>query len=78
MIQCKILSLENTTIYKEVKSIELPALRGKMQILQDHAESFIALNSGNLVIKSVDEDDKILKISGGECHVKDNNVIIIL
>ncbi len=78
MIYCIITSPEKTTVYKNIKSITLPAFRGITQILPNHAEAFMILKKGNIILKQLNKKDNNVQIASGECYVKDNVVKIIL
>jgi len=78
MINCTITSLKKTTTYKNIQSIVLPAFSGQMQILPDHAESFILLQQGNISLRRLNKESEVIQIMNGECHIKDNLVMIIL
>ncbi len=78
MINCTITSPKITKVYKDVQSITLPATSGQMQILPGHAESFIFLQEGSILLQQLNKEDEIVQNSDGECHVKDNEVVIIL
>lgn len=78
MINCTITSLKKTKLYKNVQSITLPASSGQMQILPDHAESFILLKQGNLTLQSPSKQEEIIQIQSGSCYIKDNAVTVIL
>lgn len=75
-MQCIIVSSKNKQKFKKVQSITLPAFSGELQVLPDHAESFIALRQGKIILKS----DKVntIPIENGICDIKDNIVTIIL
>jgi F0F1-type ATP synthase epsilon subunit len=72
-MNCTIVSPQKTRKFEQLKAVTLPAYSGEMQVLAGHAEAFILLKKGNIII-----DDKTVEISGGECHIKDDNIIIIL
>jgi len=78
MIDCTITSQKETTIYRNVQSIKLPALSGKMQILPGHAESFVLMRVGNIFLQQSDKQDKIIQIKNGEFYIKNDKVTIIL
>jgi len=78
MINCTITSPKETTIYKNVQSIILPAFSGKMQILPGHAEIFVLLRSGDVSLQQLNKQNKIIQITDGECYVKNDVVKIIL
>ncbi len=78
MINCSISSTEKTLFYENVRSITLPAFSGEMQILPDYAESFVLLNSGNIIVEKQNKQTETLKIESGECHIKNNEIKIVL
>jgi len=78
MINCTITSPKKTTVYKKVQSIMLPTFSGQIQILPGHAESFILLREGNISLRQLKKENKIIQNINGECHIKNNVVTIIL
>lgn len=78
MMTCTITSHQKTTVYQDVQSVVLPAFSGQMQVLPGHAESFILLRSGSLVLRQAARQDEIIQIVSGECHVKDNALVVVL
>ncbi len=78
MINCTITSPKKTVIYKNVHSVTLPALSGQIQILKGHAESFILLKEGVILLKYLNKESETIQNTNGECHVKDDIVKIIL
>ena len=75
-MRCIIVSSENKQEFEKVQSITLPAFLGELQILPDHAESFIALHQGKIILES--EKVSNIPIENGICHIKDNIATIIL
>ncbi|NOY35323.1 MAG: hypothetical protein GXP44_00065 [bacterium] len=79
MITLIITSPTETAVYENALSVSLPAFFGRMQILPGHAESFISLKKGDIVVKqSNSSEDKIIQIAGGECHIKGDRAAVIL
>jgi len=78
MINCVITSFKKTIIYKNLRSITLPAFSGQMQILSGHAESFILLKKGDIIIQKSQKKQDNIQILNGECYIKDDAVDIIL
>ena len=78
MINCAIAFPQKTIVYKNLQSIALPAFFGQMQILPGHAESFILLKKGDIIIQKSQKKQDNMQISSGECYIKDNTVDIIL
>lgn len=78
MINCVITSPKETRVYKNLLSVSLPAFFGQIQILSSHAESFITLKEGDIIAQKSQKKQDDIHISGGECHIKDDVVNIIL
>ena len=78
MIVCKITSPKQTVTYKDIQSITFPALSGQIQILPGHAEAFILLQEGDVILQRSDKKSEVVQITSGECHVKDNVATVIL
>jgi F0F1-type ATP synthase epsilon subunit len=78
MINCTITSPKKTTPYRELQSVVLPAFSGEMQVLAGHAESFVLLKEGDIIFNYQNGQKEALKIEGGECHIKNNNAIVII
>ncbi len=79
MITCKITSSSENKVYDNLKSILIPISSGNMEILTGHAESFILVSEGNIVLRFFDVNNNkiIIKSKNGECHIKNNKVVII-
>jgi len=77
MLSCSILSPERTQRFDALIRITLPAHSGEIQILRGHAESFIALREGKIVLES-GRGKEVVVVPGGECHVLEDMVNIIL
>ncbi len=78
MIDCVIRSPEGATTYRELRSVTLPAWKGAMQILPGHAEAFVSLKRGNIVMELGDGRREMKAVKSGECHVRDDTVTVIL
>ncbi len=75
-LKCIIISSQQTRIYNSLGRIKVPLEWGVMEILPKYVESFAVLGSGEVVLSG--DIVKKVKITGGECYVKDNVVTIIL
>lgn len=79
MINCVIITSEaKKVVYDGLRSILLPAYSGQMQILPGHAESFVVLKKGGLILRQSNRQDKTIQITKGEFYFKDNRAVIIL
>lgn len=72
---CSIISSEDKQEFTDVKSITLPAFSGELQILPGHAESFVVLQKGEIVLEN--NHTKAFSIEAGVCHIKSDIVVII-
>jgi F0F1-type ATP synthase epsilon subunit len=77
-LQCVISSAEKTIIYEALESVTLPAFSGSMQILPGHAEAFVVIAGGNMILKHADGHIETLPIGASECHVENDQVMIIV
>jgi F-type H+-transporting ATPase subunit epsilon len=78
LISCLITSPKTTRVYEKVRSVTLPAFAGQMQILPRHAEAFVLLKEGQVVLRRPGKQGETVAIAGGACHVKGDRVVIIL
>ncbi len=76
-MDCNIISSTSNDIYHNLVAVNLPVPSGQIQILPKHAEMFTVLVTGDILLQ-FNREKKIISISGGECHVQDNMVTIIL
>lgn len=74
---CKITAPDKNKVFNNVTSVSLPSQKGRLQILPNHAESFILLDEGKLAIES-QSGNKNISIPEGVCYVKGEEVLIIL
>lgn len=75
-MQCLIVSSESKQEFRKIKSITLPAFSGELQILPGHAESFIILRQGEIILESNTVQN--LPVKDGVCNVENDIVTIIL
>jgi F0F1-type ATP synthase epsilon subunit len=76
MLSCQLISSKEYQIIKNVSNVVLPGYLGELQILPGHAESFILLRKGNILIETKKLSNKI-PIEKGLAFVNDNKIIII-
>jgi F0F1-type ATP synthase epsilon subunit len=79
MIKCTITTQNGTKDYDDIKNVTLPGYTGQMQIYPGHAEVFVLLQSGFVVLSRAEggAEEKI-RIQGGECTIRKDKVMIIL
>ena len=78
MINCVITSPKKTIIYKNIKNVILPTFAGQMQVLPGHAESFVLLQKGDILLRKLNNQSETIQIMNGECYIKNDAVTVIL
>jgi F0F1-type ATP synthase epsilon subunit len=77
-MNCTIVSLRKTVRYDKLQSAVLPAYLGIMEILPGHIETFVLLEKGSLILEKSNKQKDTIEIKKGECHIKNDNITIIL
>ncbi len=77
MLECRLIYPEKIKIYKNLKSITLPSILGEMEVLIDHAQSFVLLKRGTIVLTTVGDRKIKIPVKEGGVYIKDNKVKII-
>jgi len=77
MLTCQIISQQAKVVYDNLESVTLPAVSGKMQILHQHAESYILLKPGNVKLKKKNGDEKNIQLNEGVCYLYANTLTIL-
>jgi F-type H+-transporting ATPase subunit epsilon len=72
-IELKVLSPERELLSCQVEQVELPGMKGRFVVLQDHAPILSALVKG-VIRYRIDGVDHDLAVSSGFVKVKDNVV----
>jgi len=76
-MKCIITSSKNQEKFEKITSVTVPAYSGELQILPGHAEGFIALEEGEMLLEAKSKTES-LPIKEGVCHIKDDTLCIIL
>ncbi|MCL4338726.1 hypothetical protein M1271_03490 [Patescibacteria group bacterium] len=77
-MKCKIVSAKESRVFDNVLSIVIPnTAQGQIQILPQHAESFILLNEGEMTIEKVSGESQEFEINQGLCHIRDDTVTVV-
>ncbi len=77
-MQLTVLSPEKELYSGEIRSILLPGVEGKFQILKDHAPLVAALSPGKVEIKKGDGEEFSYMIDQGIIEVVDNKVALLV
>jgi F0F1-type ATP synthase epsilon subunit len=78
MFNCQITSPEKSKLYKSLKSATLPGYFGQVQVLSQHAESFILLSKGDIILTRADDKREVLAIEQGCGYFSNDTLVIIL
>jgi len=76
-LSCIVTSADTTSNYNELSSVSVPAASGLMQLLPGHAEAFVEVSGGDLVLKHADGHLETIRLGECECHIKADQVLII-
>lgn len=60
-----------------VKTVVVPACKGEMEILDNHADLITLLNVGALSFKTDSGEESSVAISWGYCQVFDDNILVL-
>ena len=77
MINCTITSPEKTTRYGKLSGITLPAASGQAQILPGHAETFMLVKKGNIVLRQPGQKE-VMQIPSAVFYIKNNKAVFVL
>lgn len=71
---CKIVSTDDEQVFDNLKSVSLPGVKGELEILPGHAETFVALSDGEITLKN--ESVSKVSVTKSVAHVKNDNIVI--
>ena len=77
MLSCKIISPDQIAEFHGLRSISLTSIAGNLDILTNHAETFLQLPAGEISLRYRGRVDK-KEISGGEGHFVDNQLVVVV
>lgn len=77
MISCKIVSAQSNKAFEDLDSVTLPAKDGEMEVLPGHAEAFIKLSTGEVILIKSNREKISVPVLQAVCFVKDDSVVII-
>jgi F0F1-type ATP synthase epsilon subunit len=78
MIDCIVTTLAETKVYKKLRSVQVPAVTGALEVLPGHAEAFAFIAPGNLILEDEKGHIEKIRVGKGECHIYNNTVTIIM
>ena len=66
------------TFAEEVKACVLPGVKGKFQVLKNHAPVISNIDIGAIKVQKSDKTEVFIATSGGFCEVRENVVKVIV
>lgn len=75
-MDCLVISQEQKKEFHNLKSITLPGASGELQLLPGHAEIFIVLGPGEVVLEN--KEKTTLFVEGGLAYFKNDLLRVIL
>ena len=73
----EIITPETKVFEGEVKSVQLPGINGKFEILNNHAPIISTLNTGQIRIVNSNDQRELFNINGGVIEMQNNNIIVL-
>jgi F0F1-type ATP synthase epsilon subunit len=75
---CILTTKQKTNQYNNLRSVVLPAVKGEMEILAGHSETFALLRPGKVILKKITNGQIEIKINKGLACVFRDKIVIIL
>ena len=73
----EIITPEKKVFEGEVKSVQLPGINGKFEILNNHAPIISTLTVGQIRIVNNNDQRELFNINGGVIEMQNNNIIVL-
>ena len=73
----EIITPETKVFEGEVKSVQLPGIDGKFEILNNHAPIISTLTVGQIRIVNNNDQRELFNINGGVIEMQNNNIIVL-
>ena len=73
----EIITPETKVFEGEVKSVQLPGINGKFEILNNHAPIISTLTVGQIRIVNNNDQRELFNINGGVIEMQNNNIIVL-
>ncbi len=77
MFHLSIFALNKEVFVGKAKSVSVPAVKGRMQILPEHIPLITPLAAGDVVIEKADGAKETIPVVGGILEVKKSEVVIL-
>ena len=76
-MRLEIITPETKVFEGEVKSVQLPGINGKFEILNNHAPIISTLIAGQIRIVNGDDQRELFSINGGVIEMQNNNITVL-
>lgn len=78
-MECILIKKDYIKKYREIKAINIPAVKGMLQILPGHMDIFLYIDKGNVVLEYYDDqkDNKIIETDNVEAYFSQDVLRII-
>ena len=73
----EIITPEKKVFEGEVKSVQLPGINGKFEILNNHAPIISTLTVGQIRIVNNNDQRELFNINGGVIEMQNNKIIVL-
>jgi len=77
-LRCTVADGGRTLFTGETTDVVLPGAAGVVEVLPGHAECFVALGKGEIVIAVGEDEEEVHQANGGVAHVRDDRVVVLL
>ncbi len=78
LIDCTVIAPDALRFQGPVRCLTVSDSRGRLQLWPLHAETFVALRPGDIVLRRPDGTDFAIPAAGGVLHLKDDVAKIVL
>ncbi len=76
-MQLEVLTPDSILFQGEVTSVSLPGVKGRFQILNNHAALVSSLSKGELIIETKDNQIEKFEINGGILEILNNKAVVL-
>ena len=73
----EIITPETKVFEGEVKSVLLPGINGKFEILNNHAPIISTLSKGDISVTNTNNEKEVFSINGGVIEMQNNKIIVL-
>lgn len=78
MLHCMVAEGGRTLFSGETGDVVLPGVNGVVEVLPSHAECFVALGKGEIVVAVGEDEEEAYPVDGGVAHVRGDRLVVLL